>query len=72
MPRHNYVTIQYYSKMAYSDWAMDWMILGSNPCRDKRFISCSYHPDQVWNTSRLLFKGYQGLFPGGRAARMQS
>jgi len=41
----------------------DWIILGSKPCKDMRFISAPVHPDQLWCPTNLLFNRYLALFP---------
>jgi len=35
-------------------------------CRDKRLTTSPKHPDQPQDPPSLLFKEYQGLFPGGK------
>jgi len=45
---------------------MSWTVWGSNPSREKGFISPKC-PDQQGQTSLLLSK-YQGLLPRGKAA----
>jgi len=36
--------------------------------RDWEFFSSPPHPDRLWSLPNLLFKGYQGFFPWGKAA----
>jgi len=41
------------------------MIQGSNPGRNKIFISSPKHPGQLFGLSNLLFNGYQRPVPHG-------
>jgi len=51
---------------------MDWMIGGSSPGRGSEFLSSPPCPDRLWGAPRLLSNGYQGPFPGGKAAKAWS
>jgi hypothetical protein len=37
--------------------------------RFKRLFSSPQHPEGLWILPTLLSNGYQGIFPGGKAAR---
>jgi hypothetical protein len=41
---------------------------GLNPGRDWEFLSSTPCPHRLWNPYSLLSNGYQGLFPGDKAA----
>ena len=41
--------------------------LGSNPGRGKKFFCSPIHPDRDWGPTSVLFCGYWGSFPGGKA-----
>ena len=48
----------------YMDWTSARMVRGSNPSRDKRFISSPKRPNRLCDPPSLLFIGYRGSFPG--------
>jgi len=50
--------------VATSLWAACLRSRGSLPGKNKRFFF-SRHPDWFQDTPSPLFKGYQGLLPGG-------
>jgi len=43
---------------------MGWMVLGSNPGRDKRFFLFSKHADWHWGPPSLLLSWYWDSFLG--------
>ena len=49
----------------YGDYAMDWMVWGSNCGRSKRFYSSCHCPDWLWGPPNLPFNVYLGSFLGG-------
>jgi hypothetical protein len=55
------------STSRYIDYAMSWMVQGSNPSRAKRFLFLfsPKSPDWLCGPRRLLFNGYQVLPRGG-------
>jgi len=61
MPRQNYVSVQSHSRLAYSDWAVGWKILGQIPAgvRDLSLVcnvqtSTGTHPDYYSKGTRGL------------------
>jgi hypothetical protein len=46
----------------------DWMIGRSNPGRGWEFFSSLPRLEWLWDPPSLLSNGYQGFFPGGKAA----
>lgn len=48
----------------YSNLAMGWELQGSNPFKDKRFVSFLKCPDLLWGLPSLLFHGYGGSLLG--------
>ena len=55
------------STSRYTDYAMPWMVQGSNPSRAKRFLFLfsPKSPYQLCGPPRLLFNGYRVLPRGG-------
>jgi len=45
-----------------------WMIGGSSPGGSWEFFFSPPRQDRFWGPLSLLSNGYQGLFPGGKAA----
>jgi len=45
--------------------ATGWTVRGSNPGGGESFLT---RPDRPWRPPSLLYSGYRGLFPGGKAA----
>jgi hypothetical protein len=54
---------QWYSSGLRAGWS--W---GSNPGRGWEFFSSPPRPNRFWGPPSLLSSGYQGFFPGGKAA----
>jgi len=48
------------------DWAIGWMVQGSNPGRGSRFFSSPKCPAQLRGPLSLFFKWIRGLLPGGK------
>jgi hypothetical protein len=48
----------------YMDWSSAWMVQGSNPGGEKRFLSSPKRPDRLWGPPSLIFSRYRGSFPG--------
>jgi hypothetical protein len=48
--------------------ATGWTIGGSSLGRGWKLFSSKPRPDRLWDPTRPLSNGYQGLFPGGKAA----
>jgi hypothetical protein len=44
-------------------WAKCLRNCGLIPDRRKRYLSSQKHPNRLWIPSKLLFSGYQELFP---------
>jgi hypothetical protein len=51
----------------YTDCATYWIVLGSNPGRDKRFLFSQNRPEWLW-VPPSQFNGYWGSLLEGKAA----
>jgi hypothetical protein len=40
---------------------------GRGSIADREFFLCPLRPDRLWGPPSLLYSGYRGLFPGGKA-----
>jgi hypothetical protein len=50
------------------DYWLDDRKVGVRVPVGSRIFTSPYRPDQLWGPLNLLYNGYRGLFPGGKAA----